>query len=79
LNTGAWFGLLVTAVVLFAVLATLVPRIRQHRAEQAHAKAMDEFHNERDFVQISQTDVQHSETEPINSSTHDARRRLARW
>jgi hypothetical protein len=44
MNTGAWVGILVTGVVLFALIATLVPRIRQHRVEQERLRAIDEFH-----------------------------------
>ena len=44
MNTGAWVGILGTAVVLFALIATLVPRIREHRVEQERLRAIDEFH-----------------------------------
>jgi hypothetical protein len=81
MDTGAWAGLLVTIAVLLAVIATLVPRIREHRAEQAHAKEIDELHRARgrDFVHFRHTDVQESDPEPINSPTPDDQQRLARW
>jgi len=48
MNTGAWVGILVTAVVLLALIAGLVPRIRQHRVEQERSRAIDEFHHIRE-------------------------------
>ena len=48
MNTGAWVGILGTAIVLFALIATLVPRIREHRDEQERLKAIDEFHRRRE-------------------------------
>jgi hypothetical protein len=81
MDAGAWAGLLVTAAVLLTAIAALVPRIREHRAEQAHAREIDELHRarERDFVHFRHTDVQESDAEPINSPTPDDQRRLARW
>jgi hypothetical protein len=77
MNTGAWVGILATAVVLFALIATLVPRIREHRVEQQRQKAIDEFHRTRegDSVQFRQIDVQNSDARPINSPTRKAQRR----
>jgi hypothetical protein len=82
MNTGAWVGILATAVVLFALIATLVPRIREHRVEQERMKAIDEFHRtrehrtrERDSVQFRRMDVQDSDARPINSPTRKAQRR----
>jgi hypothetical protein len=45
MNAGAWVGILGTAVVLFALVATLVPRIREHRVERERLRAIDEFHD----------------------------------
>jgi predicted metal-dependent hydrolase len=77
MNTGAWVGILATAVVLFALIATLVPRIREHRMEQGRQRAIDEFHDarERDSVQFHRMDVQDSDAGPINSPTRKAQRR----
>jgi hypothetical protein len=48
MDTGAWVGLLGTVVVLLALVATLVPRIRQHRTEQERSRAIDKFHRTRE-------------------------------
>jgi hypothetical protein len=48
MNTGAWVGILVTAVVLVALVAGLIPRIRQHRIEQDRLREIDKFHHVRE-------------------------------
>jgi hypothetical protein len=44
MSAGAVVALIVVAVVIFAMLATTVPRIREVREERLHSKAIDEHH-----------------------------------
>jgi hypothetical protein len=70
MDTGAWVGLLVTAVALLAAIATLVTRIREHRAEQARLRAIDELHRARDREAVPRERERHARERETQGAPH---------
>ena len=45
MDTAAWVGIVIIAVVAIGMIGSVIPPIRKHREDRARAKAMDELHH----------------------------------